>query len=206
MAKYTKEQAIKILTESAKAYQEKLLNRFFLIAFPEGNIVNYTVVVFRKQNFKHLTGVRTDITAKRFWEKCLGGKLSVNDFSFDSAGNTQLKLSVLPQLPQIFWNHAMRGEFGRTGICLNADYFVGTTKKLISVGFRFNVPADSPCSLYCEDVQKLTVNTTKVLGIWSRKDGERDWTCTYLAKDEDESCLREKLIDAGAPFEEPVGV
>lgn len=41
-------------------------------------------VIFKRSNFKHLTGVRSHFNQKRFFENALNGKLQVSDIEFDN--------------------------------------------------------------------------------------------------------------------------
>lgn len=87
--------------------------------------------------------------------------------------------------------HCMIGDFINSGICIRADYFVGDTRAVLSVGFRNGKKTDFPVTLYKEDVRKLSQPTNKVLAIFSKhyKDQYYD-NCTYLAKNESIQKLR----------------
>lgn len=56
-------------------------------------------VAFYRSNFLHLTGVRVNsagvASAIHFFEKCLGNRLTHEDFSFAKDGSTAQKLDVL---------------------------------------------------------------------------------------------------------------
>ena len=55
----------------AKIYKEKLLGRRFLVIFDN---CNYFEVLFTKSEFKHLTGISSDLGAANFYELCIGKK------------------------------------------------------------------------------------------------------------------------------------
>ena len=57
--KLTKEEAVKKLFIYAKIYQDKLLNKMFLIIYKDRiNLkLNYIEVLFLKRNFQRLTGI-----------------------------------------------------------------------------------------------------------------------------------------------------
>lgn len=110
-------------------------------------------------------------------------KLLTADFEFDKVGKTQQKLMVLPFLHELLYHNCMIGNFIDSGICIKADYFVGNTKAVLSVGFRYGRKADFPVSLYKEDVRKLSQPTNKVLAIFVREYNQQTYTeCTYLSK------------------------
>lgn len=94
-------------------------------------------IEFRGNHFLHLTGVKTKLSAGRFYEKCLNHKLSGDDFELDKKGKAQQKLMVLPFLHELLYHNCMIGTFINSGICIRADYFVGNTKAVLSVGFRY---------------------------------------------------------------------
>lgn len=185
MAKYDKKAALKIMVEAAKKYEEKLNNKHFLIIYREGKDTKTASVGFRDMNFLHMTGVKTRLSAQQFYAACLESKLSVNDFEIDNKGKVQQKLRVLPYLADILYHHCMIGDFINSGICIRADYFVGDTRAVLSVGFRNGKKVDFPVTLYNEDVRKLSKPTNKVLAIFSKyyKDQHYD-NCTYLAKNQ----------------------
>lgn len=77
----------------------------------------------------------------------------------------------------------MIGDFINSGIVIRADYFVGDTKAVLSVGFRYGKASDIPVTLYNENVKRLSNPTCKVLVIFS-KSYHSDYyeECTYLSK------------------------
>ena len=113
----------------------------------------------------------------------LNRKLSPVDFELDKSGKTQQKLMILPFLHELLYNNCMIGNFINSGICIRADYFVGNTKAILSVGFRYGKKVDFPVTLYKEDVRKLSQPTNKVLEIFVRAYNQQSYMeCTYLSK------------------------
>lgn len=185
MAKYDKKAALKIMVEAAKKYEEKLNDKHFLIIYREGKATKTVTVGFRDMNFLHMTGVKTKLSAQQFYAACLESKLSEHDFEIDNKGKVQQKLMVLPYLAEILYHHCMIGNFINSGICIRADYFVGDTRAVLSVGFRNGKQTDFPVTLYNEDVRKLSQPTNKVLSIFSKHYKEQQYeNCTYLAKNQ----------------------
>ena len=175
--------AVSIIVKAAQNYKDFLQDKHFLIIYQEKEIVKIVQIEFRGNHFLHLTGVRTKLSAGRFYEKCLNHKLSVDDFELDKKGKAQQKLMVLPFLHELLYHNCMIGTFINSGICIRADYFVGNTKAVLSVGFRYGKKMDFPVTLYKEDVRSLTKPTNKVLAIFSKKYQEYNYTeCTYLSK------------------------
>lgn len=183
MVKYDKKAALKIIVKAAKEYDEKLNDKHFLIVYQEDQSIKTVCVGFRDMNFLHLTGVRTRLSAQQFYSACLVSKLSEKDFEVDHKGKVQQKLMVLPYLAELLYHNCMIGTFINSGILIRADYFVGNTKAVLSVGFRTGKSVDFPVSLYREDVRKLSLPTNKVLVIFVKEYKEQSYSkCTYLSK------------------------
>lgn len=183
MAKYDKKSALQIIVNAAKEYDVKLNNKHFLIVYQGGGRTETVCVGFRDMNFLHMTGVRTKLSAQQFYSACLDGKLSESDFEIDNKGKVQQKLLVLPYLSELLYNNCMIGNFINSGICIRADYSVGNTKAVLSVGFRTGKSVDFPVTLYKEDVRKLSHPTNKVLAIFVKEYQQQSYTkCAYLSK------------------------
>ena len=181
--KYDKKKAIDVIVNVAENYRKYLQDKVFLIVYLENATTKTVEVEFRDNHFLHLTGVSTKLSAKRFYEKCINRKLSQEDFELDKSGKTQQKLLVLPFLHELLYHNCMIGSFINSGICIRADYFVGNTKAVLSVGFRYGKKVDFPVTLYKEDVRKLSQPTNKVLAIFARDYNEKYYRkCTYLSK------------------------
>ena len=190
MAKYDKKTALKIIINAANQYEAKLNKRLFLIVYQEGSKTKTVCVGFRDMNFSHLTGVDTKLSAQQFYAACLESKLSERDFEIDNKGKVQRKLMVLPYLSELLYQNCMIGNFINSGIWIRADYFVGNTKAILSVGFREGKTVDYPVTLYNEDVRKLSHPTNKVLAIFSKGYLQQVYTdCTYMAKGYEVSTL-----------------
>ena len=192
---YTKEEALAIISNAVREYDIKFKNYQFLIAFNGRSGIEFSIVGFRANNFMHFTGLKSSLPANVFYHRLINHALSPKDFDFDTFGNAQRKLTVLPFLQSLFYNCALRGIFNRSGIWLEADYVVGDTAGVFSVAFRNGSKYDFPVSLYKEDVRKLTIDTTNVLAVWRRKFGEKDFIeNTYHAKEIDPNELL-KLVE-----------
>lgn len=184
MKNYDEKQALSIIVKAAKNYEEKLRDKHFMVVYRNKNEVCSCNVGFRDMNFLHITGVKTNLSAQQFYEACLTGKLSIRDFEIDKKGKVQQKLAVLPYLSELLYNNCMIGNFINNGVVIKADYFVGDTRSVISVGFRFRKTVDIPVTLYHEDIKKLSMPTCKVIAIFSKSYKSKTYEdCTYLAKE-----------------------
>lgn len=185
MKKYTVDEALNIIIAAAKEYDKKLNNKHFMIVYKAGKEVKLVEVGFREMNFLHLTGITTKLSAPMFYSACISGKLSVKDISLDAKGKAQQKLMVLPYLSNLLYNNCMIGNFINSGIYIKADYFVGNTKAVLSVGFRLGKTVDFPVTLYNESVKTLARPVNKVLAIFTKEYNDSLYgNCTYLSKNQ----------------------
>jgi len=134
-------------------------------------------------NNKHLTGVTTKLSAQRFYQACLCGKLADKDFEIDKSGKVRQKLMALPYLHNLLYHPCWIGNFINSGVVIRSDYFIGDTKSVVCVGFRFGKTVDMPVTLYREDVRKMIQPVKKILVIFAKRYNEKIYSeCTYLAK------------------------
>lgn len=71
-----KKNLVKHLKRCAKYYKDNLLGNKYLVLFNNGE---YIQVLFKKSDFKHLTGVSSIYTADKFYERCIGkGKVFIS--------------------------------------------------------------------------------------------------------------------------------
>ena len=163
-------------------YDKKSALKILIVYLECGN-VKYAEVGFRDLNFLHLTGVKTTISAKKFYEYCIAHRLSENNFEIDKAGSVQRKLVVLPYLHDLLYHNCMIGNFINSGVMIKADYFVGDTKLILSLGFRHEHGKDIPVTLFSGDVRKLTNPTNKVLAILVKSISDDLYKeATYIAR------------------------
>lgn len=66
------------------------------------------------------------------------------------------------------YSSCMISDFINSGIVIRANYFVGDTRAVLSVGFRSRKTSDIPVSLYNENIKTLTCPTCKVLAIFRK--------------------------------------
>lgn len=68
------------IESAANEYKKKLVGKRFLYVF-DGR---YIEVIFKRDNFRHLTGVHTFLSAERFFKYALQKKLSISQFDFNA--------------------------------------------------------------------------------------------------------------------------
>ena len=175
--------AIKIVTEAAAQYEKRLNDRHFMVVYQENLETKIVQFGFRDMNFLHLTGIQTNLSAKQFYNACLKHKLAERDIINFTKGKTQQKLNVLPYLADVLYNNCMIGYSIDNGVYLRADYFIGNTRAVLNIGFRYGRTVDYPVTLYNGDVRNMISPVCKVLGIFSKAYNEGKYNeCTYLSK------------------------
>jgi len=74
-----KAQILHSITAGAKLYKQHLMGKNFLYVFEN----QFIEVAYHADEFKHLTGVATNISARSFFKKALDGTLRENQIGFD---------------------------------------------------------------------------------------------------------------------------
>ena len=186
MAKYTKEQAIKIITDCAENYKNELVNKtlLFVCIDKHNHIVCYEFY-FYSWNFMHLTGIKPKqhLSAADFYNKCLSHKLSSNDFEFSDDGTTHLKLEVLPSVICKNLSANMIGTYNSSKPRLYTDKIAGGIKACM--GFIVDSVQEKyvPNTLLNEDARDNVHSYVRVVAVF-RKDicKENYEELTYRAK------------------------
>ena len=179
-----KEAAIKIITSCAKSYKNNLENKNLLFIFGDLQTPEYFEASFLPRNFLHLTGIKLVegriVSSKDFYDRCLNGKLSPDDFYMAQNGTTDMKLSVLPQLMNLHLCAKMVGDYDNT--LLYTEKIVGNI--FACVGFIHENGYYIPNTALREDIRDITISPQKrVLAIF-RKDIKQKLyeTICYTAK------------------------
>ena len=93
--KYTKKEIIKILHQSAKKYQENLLNKKIIFIYKNKDNLDFIEALFKDSNFMHLTGIKYKKGANQFFIDCIQSKINSNDIEIKNKIFTSLKLQIL---------------------------------------------------------------------------------------------------------------
>ena len=221
MGRYTKKDAIRIVSSCAKQYQEQLVNRslLFLCADKHSKVtpIEFT---FDASNFLHLTGLKLVnrkrhgsgdgvISASDFYEKCLNHKLREDDFYFAKDGTTELKLDVLPALLTKNLAAKMIGDFHSDKPKLLTEKLAGG--QIACMGFVKNSTSDRfvPNTVIKDDIRKHTLRPLRVIACYRKNRGDNRYgEITYLAKNVDwdsieypetYAYLKELLLSAPTP-------
>lgn len=201
MAKYTKEQAVRIITECAKKYKEELLDRtlLFVCADKHKNIICFEFS-FYSRNFMHLTGIKTkshpsdsdtaeatqNISAADFYNKCLSHKLSPDDFEFSDDGTTHMKLDILPSVLCKNLAANMIGKYNSSKPRLYTEKIAGGVKACM--GFVVDAVDGKyvPNTVLKEDIRNNVTDYLRVIEAYRRKTDDAAYKeLTYRAKNID---------------------
>lgn len=106
------------LFNAAKQYKLVFLDYEYLICSEAFSKKEYYIISAAKDNFMHLTGVNSLISAQDFFDKCFDGTLSENDFDFSRSGQNEKsvkgtvrrKVKVLPDMMLLFHDGVLTEE------------------------------------------------------------------------------------------------
>lgn len=100
-----KERVREVLIQQSQIYNDRFLNKEYLIHSSEFKYDLFYVIAAKKDNFLHLTGVTTNLKANEFFNKCLDGTLSEHDFDIGDSrqkGSVRRKINALPHALNLF--------------------------------------------------------------------------------------------------------
>ncbi len=126
---------VKEISRAARLYKQHLVGKRFLYVFDN----RYIEVLYKKQNFKHLTGVDTNLTAKKFFDYAIKNQLQANQIFFSSRHPYALckkKLKHILEIISLAYSESFMLEeivtqtktykFGTTelnfSLCMNKEY------------------------------------------------------------------------------------
>lgn len=96
--------------KEAKRYKEIYVDYEYLICSEAFAKRKYYIINAEKDNFQHLTGVHSKISAQAFFDKCFDGSLSEQDFDFAKKGQDEKsvkgtvrrKIRAFPEMMDLF--------------------------------------------------------------------------------------------------------
>lgn len=105
-----KERIRKELIRSSKEYKEVYVDYEYLLCSEAFAEKQYYIVDAKENNFQHLTGVHSKLPSQIFFDKCLTGTLTEDDFDFIKKGQDEKavkgtvrrKIIVLPDMMKLF--------------------------------------------------------------------------------------------------------
>lgn len=106
-----KELAIENLIKFASLYSQNLIGKKLLFIYYDFPAIDFIEAVFPMSNFRHLTGIQTQMSSSSFFLACMNNKLSPDDFDFSLDGTTELKFQVFEKIVNINTTARYLGEF-----------------------------------------------------------------------------------------------
>ena len=169
MALKDKENILKTIITCAKLYEQNLCGKDFIYIIR--GLLNHSFcieVTCLSTNFMHLMGVNTKMKAATFYQACLNGKLSLNDFSLRKDGSTIQKSNVSIELMSIHKRATVYGEF----IGLFTDVLLGNVRGCMG----HKKPNDSrfymPNTLLEADARNNAIPNFPVLAVYQKLSSE----------------------------------
>lgn len=187
-----KEEAFNVIISCAKRYHENLENNNLLFVFGSKQKTEFFETAFLPKHFLHLTGVEVSVNtflgSVSFYEKCLIGRLSPDDFSLNKNGITKLKLAVLPQLTNIDRVAKMVGDYDSLKTSLYTEKLIGNIAAC--VGFVRDGEYYVPNTILKEDIRTISQHAQRVLAVYKKPVSQTLYNeLCYLAKGIKQSSL-----------------
>lgn len=197
--KQNKIQITKDIINAAQIYAAKLVGYSFLYIFENKSIE----VMYRKKDFKHLTGVETDLSADEFFKQAVNKHLQYKQISFSQRHPYDLCVKKVKELQniQLITNSEILliedlrtstalYKFGLTELnftlCLNQD--VNDFGRVVSDKY-------TPRSLRVEDSFKRSSNIYGVRYIFSKRNDEKYYNIlNYKSKQDSGLGLSDNIL------------
>jgi hypothetical protein len=175
------------IVEAAEIYSQNLAGRTFLYVYGE----EYFEVSFPVENFLHLTGVETKLSAKDFYKNAKKAKLSDTQFYFDARhpyATAKKKLPCLKRLPELTNDIVCILKDMKTVTIVyklsvtNLEFTLGLTENADSEGRRIN-DFFLPRSLRVEDTSVEKSSGGEIVDFIFAKDASIASYDTLLVED-----------------------
>ena len=120
-----KERVAQAAIKNALLYKQVFVDYEYLICSDAFVKEPYYVLASQEDNYRHLIGVNTKMSASDFFSACMSGSLCENDFDFNKPnrsekeikGSVRKKIQVLPQLVSMMGTELVAQEdFAKNGV------------------------------------------------------------------------------------------
>lgn len=186
-----KEEALKIILDSAKSYSENFINcNLLFVACDKHKKVSFLETTFYSSNFLHLTGIEPSSKyfdkASMFFQDCLDNIVTVDDFNFDKEGQSHLKLQVLKAATSKGMSAKMYGEYNAFILheLLNTEKLIGNNN--LCLGFVKAKESNNiyvPNTLLKKDIRDLTGSYKRIIATYKKSIKDVKYNeMVYLAK------------------------
>ena len=190
------------IIDSTIIYSKNLAGKIFLYVY--GN--DFFEVSFPIDHFLHLTGVETNLSAKDFYKNAKKGKLTNNQFYFDSRhpyANAKKKLPCLKRLPELTNDMVCILKDMQTVTIVyklsvtNLEFTLGLTANTDSFGNKIN-NLFLPMSLRVEDSSVAKSNDGDIVDFIFSKDAIMNKYDSMLVADKHKyipECIKHLIND-----------
>lgn len=197
--KYTKKDIIKILHQSAKKYQENLLNKKIIFIFKNKDNLDYIEILFKDSNFMHLTGIKYKKGANQFFIDCIQSKIKSNDIEIKNEIFTFLKLQILENAMSINKSAKRIGIYNNGKTNIKIEKVIGNTHYCL--GFsnlnnnRNEIKYYYPKTLFQDNLKNNVLEEYKIVAILSKNKNDKLYNeITYLSRSATLEVLEDKKI------------
>lgn len=132
-----RERVKKVAIQEARKYKEVYIDYEHLI-FASCFEKKYYIITGTELNYLHLIGVHTSLSKETFFDRCLSGKLDIDDFDFDDdgkdvKGTVRRKIKVLPNMNNLMFQPHLyvKEKFIKNRVVCS----LGTSDNICTVGF-----------------------------------------------------------------------
>lgn len=100
-----RERVRRTLISSAQIYQHIFVEYDYLMLSADFRIRSYYIVSADQDNFLHLTGVHTTLSASEFFCKCISGSLQQDDFDIPDIRKIIIRRIYIHEIIRFFTMH-----------------------------------------------------------------------------------------------------
>lgn len=135
-----KERVAQAANNFAPQYKSIFVDYEYLLCSDAFSDQGYYIIDAEKDNFRHLLGVNTNLSPSEFYEKCLNGELSEQDFDFVKVGqdekavkgSVRRKITAFPGFLSMMTKELVVQEnFSKNKVFCS----IATTDSAVTVGF-----------------------------------------------------------------------
>ena len=188
--RYTENEIIKNICESAQLYQKNLLNKNIMFVFENNNTLSFIETLFKDYNFKHLTGISYKKSSKQFFCDCINRKISPKNIIFEKEKIpfTYLKMEVLTSAMSINKIAKRLGDYDYNKEKLEIEKVIGNVRLCLGFSNILNNGRRTryyyPKTLLKDKINSNSCNTYKIVAILSKEKNKTLYNeITYLSKD-----------------------
>lgn len=123
-----KKKALEVIIESAILYKKNLLGKKIMFIYQDETNIGYYKAKFEKNNFLHLTGLKTNLSSNQFFDRVMDKKINHNDFAENEKGTARLKLDVLRELMNLTSISKITGDYNSSKVYLHTEKIAGNIR------------------------------------------------------------------------------